>query len=64
MAATIREENTMLWTIALILWVLWGLGVVTSYTLGGYIHVLLVLAMIVAAVRIARGPGGRHLTGI
>ena len=45
----------MLWTIALILWVLWGLGVATSHTLGGYIHILLVLAGIVAAVRVARG---------
>ena len=45
----------MLWTIALVLWVLWGLAVATSHTLGGYIHILLVLAAIVAAVRVARG---------
>ena len=46
----------MLWTIALILWVLWGLAVATAHTLGGYIHILLVLAVIVAAIRVAKGP--------
>jgi Family of unknown function (DUF5670) len=45
----------MLWTIALILLVLWGLGLATSYTIGGYIHVLLVLAVIVAVVRLIQG---------
>ncbi len=40
----------------MILWVLWGLGVATSHTLGGYIHILLVLAAIVAAIRVAKGP--------
>ena len=45
----------MLWTIALILLVLWGLGLVTSYTIGGYIHVLLVLAVIVALIRVVQG---------
>ncbi len=37
----------MLWTIAIILFVLWILGLVSSYTLGGWIHILLVLAIIV-----------------
>lgn len=45
----------MLWTIAIILFVLWLLGVVTSFTLGGFIHVLLVLAIIAVLVRVIRG---------
>jgi hypothetical protein len=45
----------MLFTIAVILIVLWLLGVVTSYTLGGFIHVLLVIAIVVILVRIIRG---------
>lgn len=45
----------MLWTIAVILVVLWLLGLVSSYTLGGFIHLLLVLAIIVVLVRIIKG---------
>jgi hypothetical protein len=45
----------MLWTIAIILIVLWLLGLVTSYTLGGFIHILLVIAIIVILVRVIRG---------
>jgi hypothetical protein len=45
----------MLWTIFVILLVLWLLGMVTSYTLGGFIHVLLVIALVVALVRIFSG---------
>jgi len=45
----------MLTTIAVILVVLWLLGVVTSYTLGGFIHVLLVVAIIMILVRLIRG---------
>jgi hypothetical protein len=45
----------MLWTIAVILLVLWGLGLVTSYTMGGFIHILLVVAVIVVLVRIIQG---------
>lgn len=45
----------MLWTIAIILFILWLLGLVTSYTLGGFIHILLVLAIIIVLVRIIRG---------
>jgi Family of unknown function (DUF5670) len=45
----------MLWTIAIILIVLWLLGIVTSYTLGGFIHILLVIAIIVVLVRLIRG---------
>lgn len=45
----------MLYTIAAILVVLWLLGVVTSFTLGGFIHILLVIAVIVILVRLIRG---------
>ncbi len=49
------EQNSMLWTIAVILIVLWLLGLVTSYTLGGFIHILLVIAVIVILIRLIRG---------
>jgi hypothetical protein len=45
----------MLWTIAVILMILWLLGLVTSYTMGGFIHVLLVVAVIVVLIRIIQG---------
>ena len=45
----------MLWTIAVILIVLWLLGLVSSYTMGGFIHLLLVLAIVVVLVRIIQG---------
>jgi Family of unknown function (DUF5670) len=45
----------MLWTIFVILLVLWLLGVVSSYTLGGYIHILLVLAVIALVVQLITG---------
>lgn len=45
----------MLWTIALILVVLWLLGMVSSYTLGGFVHILLVLAVIAVLVRLIQG---------
>jgi len=45
----------MLWTIFVILVVLWLLGLVSSYTIGGFIHVLLVLAIIVLAIRLIQG---------
>ena len=45
----------MLWTIALILIVLWLLGLVSSYTMGGFIHLLLVIAVVVVLVRIIQG---------
>ena len=45
----------MLWTIVVLLLLLWALGLVTSYTLGGLIHVLLLLAIIVVLVRIIQG---------
>ena len=45
----------MLWTVAVILLVMWMLGMATSYTISGLIHVLLVLALIVVLVRIIQG---------
>lgn len=46
---------SMLYTIATILVILWLLGLVTSYTLGGFIHLLLVIAIIVVLVKVIRG---------
>jgi hypothetical protein len=45
----------MLWTIFVILLVLWLLGIVSSYTLGGFIHILLVLALVVLLIRVIQG---------
>jgi hypothetical protein len=45
----------MLWTIFVILLVLWLLGVVSSYTLGGFIHVLLIVAVILAVMQLVQG---------
>lgn len=45
----------MIWTIAVILIVLWLLGIVTSYTMGGFIHILLVIAIIVVLVNLISG---------
>lgn len=45
----------MLWTIAVTLIVLWLLGLITSYTVGGFIHILLVVAIIMVLVRIIQG---------
>ena len=45
----------MLWTIAVILLVLWAVGLVTSYTMGGFIHILIVLAVISVLVQLIQG---------
>jgi len=45
----------MLWPIFVILLVLWLLGMVSSYTLGGYIHILLVVAIVVVLIRVIQG---------
>ncbi len=45
----------MLWTICVILLVLWLLGLLSSYTLGGFIHILLVIAVIVVIIRLVQG---------
>ena len=49
------EAIRMLWTITVILLILWLLGMVSSYTLGGWIHILLVLAIIVILIRVIQG---------
>jgi hypothetical protein len=45
----------MLWTIAVLLLILWMLGMVSSYALGGFIHILLVLAVVAILIRIIQG---------
>jgi len=45
----------MLWTIAVILIVLWALGMVSNYTMGGFIHILIVIAIVVVLIRIIQG---------
>lgn len=45
----------MIWTIFVILLVLWLLGMVTSYTMGGFIHILLVIAIVVVLLRVIQG---------
>jgi hypothetical protein len=50
-----RTEGDMLWTIFVILLVLWLLGMVSSYTLGGFIHVLLIIAIAVVLIQLITG---------
>jgi uncharacterized membrane protein len=45
----------MLWTVSLVLLVLWMLGLVSSYTMGGYLHLLLVAAVVVVVVQLLQG---------
>lgn len=45
----------MLWTIAVLLLILWLLGMVSSYTLGGFIHILLILAIAAVLIRVIQG---------
>jgi hypothetical protein len=45
----------MLWTIVVVLFVLWALGLATSYTMGGLVHALLVLALVMVVVNLVRG---------
>jgi uncharacterized protein DUF5670 len=45
----------MLWTIAVVLLVLWLLGLVTSYTMGGFVHLLIILAVIVVVIQLIQG---------
>jgi hypothetical protein len=49
-----EKERVMLYAIAVVLILLWVLGLVTSYTMGGFIHLLLVIAVIIILVRIIR----------
>jgi len=50
-----RKEDHMMWTIAVVLIVLWVLGLVSNYTMGGFIHILIVIAIIVVLLRIIQG---------
>ena len=52
------EEGSMLYTIAVVMLVLWALGLVSSYTMGGLIHILLVIAIIVVLVSVIQGRRG------
>jgi hypothetical protein len=45
----------MLWTVALVLLILWGLGLITGYTMGGFVHLLIVIAIIAVLIRIIKG---------
>jgi len=52
---TKKRRNIMLYTIAVVLIILWLLGLVTSYTMGGFIHILLVIAVVIILLRIISG---------
>ena len=52
---TFENGVKMLWTIAVILFVLWALGLATSYTMGGLVHILLVLAVVTVVIRLIQG---------
>ena len=45
----------MLWTIAVVLFILWALGLVTGFTLGGFVHILLVFAIVVLVIQLLQG---------
>ena len=55
LALTRSEGINMLWTIIVILLILWALGMVTAYTAGGLIHILLVIAVVVLIIRLISG---------
>ena len=54
-AFCVRKESNMLWTICVILLILWLLGLVSGYTMGGVIHILLVIAIVVVLIRVIQG---------
>lgn len=54
MNSSLQEAN-MLWTIFVILLVLWALGLISGYTMGGVLHILLVIALVVIAVQVLQG---------
>ena len=54
-AHLLREKSNMLWTIFMVLVVLWLLGLATSYTLGAFIHLLLVVAVAILLIRLIQG---------
>lgn len=49
-----KEDNIMLYTIAVVMIVLWLLGLISSYTMGGFIHILLVIAIVVVLLRVIK----------
>jgi hypothetical protein len=51
-----KKRETMIWTVAAVLLLLWALGVVSSATMGGFIHLFLVTAVVIVLVRIINGP--------
>jgi hypothetical protein len=53
-----KKENYMLYTIAVVLLILWLLGLVSSYTMGGFIHILLVVAVVMILVNLIAGRRG------
>ncbi len=50
-----RKEKNMLWTIAIVLLILWALGLITGVTVSGFIHVLLVVALVAVLIRVISG---------
>jgi hypothetical protein len=52
---SIEEKKLMLYTLAVILLILWLLGLVSSYTIGGFIHILLVVAVVMLLVQVIQG---------
>ena len=52
---TVDRQNVMLETIIVLLLILWALGLVSSYSMGGFIHILLVIALVMVAIRLIRG---------
>lgn len=58
MVSGAAKEDEMLWTLFVILLVLWLLGLVSSYTFGGFVHLLLVLALIVLVINLVTGRRG------
>jgi asparagine N-glycosylation enzyme membrane subunit Stt3 len=51
----LSKEGTVLWTIFIILLILWLLGLVSGYTIGGFIHILLLIALVVVVIRVIQG---------
>jgi Family of unknown function (DUF5670) len=50
-----RRWGDMLWTIAVIMLILWLLGMITAHTMGGFVHILLILALVVVLIRVIQG---------
>ena len=51
----LKRKFIMLYTVAVVLIILWALGLVTAYTMGGFVHVLLVIAVVVVLLRVISG---------